>query len=236
MDTNNTTGDINKYIIPISIVLAAVIIGGAVYFGSGKGTGTTTQNTPKPVAVNIKDISIDGAPFIGNANAPVTIAYWSDYQCPFCKQFDETTMTQIIDTYVNQGKVKIVFMDFQFLGPDSIQDAIFARAVWELYPEKFAEWHAAFFATQPTENSLSAADNQANLMKVTATVSGIDAKKVADLAVQKKATYQAAIDKDKSEGQKVGVTATPSFVIGTNLIVGAESFAQFQADIDPLLK
>ena len=38
------------------------------------------------VAADSAKVSTAGVPFIGEANAPVTIAYWFDYQCPFCKQ------------------------------------------------------------------------------------------------------------------------------------------------------
>ncbi|MDE1965758.1 MAG: thioredoxin domain-containing protein, partial [Patescibacteria group bacterium] len=169
MDTNDM--GINKYLIPISILLGAVIIGGALYFGSGKAPAAPTggTGTQPAAAVDIKNVDTSGSPFIGNANAPVTIAYWSDYQCPFCKQFDETTMQQLVTDYVNTGKAKIVFMDFQFLGPDSDQDAVFARAIWNLYPDKYQAWRTAWYADQQQENTLSASANEKQLEKVTAT-------------------------------------------------------------------
>jgi protein-disulfide isomerase len=96
-----------------------------------------------------------GEPFIGSVTAPVTLAYWSDYQCPFCQRFEEQTLPTIIQTYVNTGKVKVVFKDFPFLGPASLVDAEYARAVWALYPDKFFAWRTAIFTNQQPENSLS---------------------------------------------------------------------------------
>jgi protein-disulfide isomerase len=42
-------------------------------------------------------------PFIGDPNAPVVMAYWFDYQCPFCKDQEDTVLPQLIDDYVKAG-------------------------------------------------------------------------------------------------------------------------------------
>jgi len=47
------------------------------------------------------------------------VAYWFDYQCPYCRRVEENVLPQLIAEHVDRGNVKIVFKDFQFLGPDS---------------------------------------------------------------------------------------------------------------------
>jgi protein-disulfide isomerase len=75
-----------------------------------------------------------------------------------------------------------------------------------------------------------------SINKLTGTISGIETPKVvADVAANKDA-YDALIEADKAEAGKVGVQATPSFVIGTEVIGGAYPFARFQTAIDALLK
>lgn len=233
METNETG---NKYFLPIAVIIGCLFIGGAVLWnGSHPGTAGPAPTGTAP-AVDIKNVKTDGEPFFGNANAPVTIAEWSDYQCPFCKEFELTTLPQIVQNYINDGKVKIVFKDFPFLGPDSMVDAEYARAIWALYPAQFANWRTALFSQEPQENSLSASDNLAFVLKVTGSVSGIDVSKVkADVAANQ-TTYDAAINADKAEAANFGVQATPSFVIGTQMIAGAYPYATFQAALDPLLK
>jgi protein-disulfide isomerase len=78
--------------------------------------------------------------------------------------------------------------------------------------------------------------NAASIDKLDATIPGIDAKKVAEDVKANMTTYQAAIDADKAEAEKVGINATPSFVIGTQVIAGAYPYADFQTAIDALLK
>lgn len=228
----------NKFFLPISVVAAGLLIAGAVVWnGSHPSAGTTPAAGAAAAApsVNIKDVKTAGEPFIGQANAPVTIAEWSDYQCPFCKQFEGVTLPQIIQDYVNQGKVKVVFKDFQFLGPDSMVDAEYARSIWALYPSQFFAWRTAFYAQEPQENSMNATANLAYLKQITDSIPGISFSKVqADVAANQ-AAYDAAINADKSEAANFGISATPSFVIGKQMIAGAYPYATFQAAINTAL-
>ena len=230
----------NKFFLPIAVVLAGLFIAGAVIWnGSHPNTGTAATTPPATaptMPVNINNVVITGDPFIGQASAPVTIAFWSDFQCPFCKQFETTTLPEIITNYVDTGKIKIVFLDFPFLGPNSMVDAEYARAIWALYPNQYFAWRTALFNQQPQENSLNATDNLAWITKLTASISGIDETKVAAAVTTNQATYDAAINADRTDGQNFGVNATPSFIIGTQLIAGAYPYATFQAAIAPLVK
>jgi protein-disulfide isomerase len=241
MNTHHSEGDMsNKFFLPAAVILAGLLIAGAVLWSSSHpSTGTTavagtgTAGTP---SVNIADVKTDGDPFIGSANAPVTIAEWSDYQCPFCKEFEITTLPQIVQDYVNAGKVKIVYKDFPFLGPDSMVDAEYARAVWALYPAQFGAWRTALFSQEPQENSLSAADNLTFVLKVTGGVSGINVADVKAAVAANQAAYDTAINADKSEATNFGIQATPSFIIGTQMIAGAYPYATFQSAINAVLK
>lgn len=222
----------------VSIIIAGIIIAGAVVFAS-------RQPTPQPVATNpqaqaapavdVSKVKTDDEAFIGNANAPVTMAYWYDYQCPFCQKNEQETMPQIIKNYVDTGKVKIVFKDYQFLGPDSQTLGKVSRAVWEAAPDKFYAWHKAVYDNQGTENTGWATD--AKILSITTGVLGAaDAQKVMQLAVKNAETYQKEIDADKAEGAAMGISGTPGTIIGKQLISGAQPYAAFQAAIETALK
>ena len=229
MDTNETG---NKYFLPIAVVVAGLLIAGAVVWnGSRSDESAGADTTP---AADIKNVKMDGNPFIGEADAPVVIADWSDYQCPFCKNFETQTLPQIMKDYINTGKVKIVFMDFAFLGPDSTAAGEYNRAVWKLYPEKYGEWRTAMYNAQDAENG--GFGDAESIDKLNATIAGIDVASVKDDIRANKDAYQAMMDADKTEAQKIGINATPSFVIGTEVIQGAYPYPTFQAAIDALLK
>ncbi|HUO56166.1 MAG TPA: thioredoxin domain-containing protein [Candidatus Paceibacterota bacterium] len=233
---------------PIAIVIAGVFMSAGLFFGlSHSGAVATAPSGSQPAAaaaVNIANVKTAGEPFVGDPNAPVTMAFWSDYQCPFCKAWEtggvpqipgDAVLPQLMTQYVDTGKLKIVFKDFQFLGPDSTQDGEWARAIWKLYPSQFFAWRTAIYTQAPEENSLSAAQNLTHLEKVTGSVSGINVQAVEADVAKNKSTYDAAMSADEQEGQTVGIQGTPGFVIGTTLISGDEPLANFTSAIDALL-
>lgn len=189
---------------------------------------------PQPTAsADIANVSQKAVPFIGEPNAPVVMAYWFDYQCPFCKQNEENVLPHLIDDYVKTGKLKILFKDYAFLGPDSQTAGLAARAVWESAPDKFYEWHKAMYDHQGDENSGWA--KKENVLALTKTIAGIDAAKVEQLMRDHAAEYQKAIEADGAEGAGMGVNGTPGAIVGKQLIIGAEPLEQFKTAIDAQL-
>lgn len=217
------------------IVIVPMVAKGGKGTVAGAVTGTPTAAAPSgnngaATTADITKVSTKDNPYIGDNNAPVTVAFWTDYQCPFCKQFDTTTLPSLISQYVDKGKVKIVFKDFAFLGNDSTSGAMAARAVWDVAPKKFLAWHEAMYDKQDTENG--GWGTKDDIIALTRTISGIDADKVSKLMDQNKAKYQQAMEADKAEGSAMGVSGTPGFVIGKQLIAGAEPTANFVTAID----
>ena len=219
---------------PLAIIIGAVIIAGAVLWG---GNSLPSPNAPatggQPVALDSSKVKTDGDPIIGEKNAPVTVAYWFDYQCPFCQRHETESLPQLIQDYVVTGQVKIVLKDFQFLGPDSQTAALAARAVWEVAPAKFYEWHMAVFAAQDAENG--GWGSEADILALTRTIAGIDTVKVKALMSNKASEYQKEIDADKAEGASLGVSGTPAMIIGTQAISGAVPYAQIKAAVEAAL-
>ncbi|HFC11051.1 MAG TPA: hypothetical protein ENJ75_02590 [Candidatus Kaiserbacteria bacterium] len=230
-NTNEATGAPagDRYMTPIALIIGAIIIGGALYFGHGSAPAPQKGKTAQ-TAVNIKDVKISNNAYVGNADAPVTIAVWFDYQCPYCKMLDDNTLKQVYENYVKEGKVKIVYKDFAFLGPDSDTDALFARAVWDLYPEHFYEWYQAMFTKQDKENS--GFGDRASVEALTKTISGIDEAKVSALVDSKKKELEAEITADRNEGAKLGIQGTPSVVVGNQLLNGVVSYSKLSQIID----
>ena len=226
----------NDKFLPAAVLVAGLLIAGAVMWNGSRptvqGDVSGTGATPK---VNVKDVKTDGNPFIGRANAPVTMAVWDDFQCPYCKKFKIETMPEIVKNYVDTGKLKIVFMDFPFQGEDSVTGALYSHAVWKLYPEQYHSWNTAMFTAQDVGGNQGFGD-AASIDKLTATIAGIDAVKVAADVKANTVAYQTIIDANRAEGQKVGIDATPSSLIGTQMIQGAYPYPDFKAAIDEALK
>jgi protein-disulfide isomerase len=191
----------------------------------------------------VKDVQIDGAPFIGRADAPLTMAFWSDFQCPFCKAVEvggvegiplEPALPTLIKEYVDTGKLRIVFKNFAFLGEDSITAGEYDQAVWELYPDKYYAWRTAMYEAQDEEGDQGFGD-ATSIIALTKKIAGIDANKVKALVSQKKAEYDARIQAETQEGQKMGVQGTPGFIVGTKAIDGAQQLPAFIEAIESQL-
>ncbi len=233
-----TRKDYTNLYIPGAIVLAGLIIGVCLIIALSPSAGTQQPAgaVAQPTAnIDIKNVKTGDDPYIGKADAPVTLAYWSDYQCPFCKQFELTTLSQLIKKYVDTGKVKVVFKDYPFLGNDSITAAEYEHAIWKLYPTKFFAWREAMFNAQDAEGDqgFGKADTIDTLIKG---IAGLDDAKIkADIAANKDA-YDTAIQADRTEGANFGINGTPGFITGTYLISGAVDVSQFEADFDTQLK
>ncbi len=213
----------------MAIVVAGILIAGAVFFGL-RGTGSSNvvagvapqQQQPQGQAVDIAKVKTVGEPFIGNPNAPVVVAEWFDYQCPFCKRFESDAVAQLMVDYIKTGKVKLVFKDFQFLGPDSQDAGLAARAIWEVAPEKFYDWHKAMFEKQDNENG--GWGSRADILALAKSL-GIDSAKVDQLMTSKATEYQKEMDADKAEGSAFGINGTPGTIIGKQLISGAQPYS-----------
>jgi len=233
--------DQNNKFLPVAVIAAGLLIAGAVLWNGSNptagpsGGAVPPSGAPSAGKVDIKNVNTDGDPYIGQANAPVTIAAWSDFRCSYCRKFELETMPQIVKEYADTGKVKIVFMDFAFLGQSSIDIALYGRSVWKLYPNEYPSWRTAVYSAQNGAVSSTFGD-AASMAEVSATVPGIDVARVAADVKANTRAYQTMIDADKTEAGKVGVNATPSFVIGTQVIAGAYPYANFKTAIDEALK
>lgn len=217
-DSTNAGTFFEKYGTAVALLLGLVVIAGAIYFGNPSAPTAGNQGGDAPAAVDIKDVKTEGAPFIGDEDAPVTVAVWFDFQCSFCKRFESTTLKDLKAEYVDSGKVKIVYKDFQFLGQASLDTAVYSHAVWEAAPDKWGTWFDAVM-TGEGENTLSRA-----ALDATAAGLGIDTARVAALITEKGGQYTTTISASRDEGSSFGINGTPGSIIGTSLVAGAQPY------------
>ncbi len=166
---------------------------------------------------------------MGDPKAPVKIIEYADYQCPYCKNFYTDTVEQIIEAYINTGKVYYEYRSFgSFIGPES------ARAAEATYcagdQGKFWEMHDVIYTNQGAENAGALRDDK---LKAFAEYLKLDTVKFNDCFNNGK--HKTRVAQDGADAQAAGITSTPSFLVNGEIIKGAQPFAVFQQKIDAIL-
>ncbi len=110
----------------------------------------TAAPTPDPNKVYTLTIA-PNTPFLGSANAPVTVVEYADYHCPFCEEFYANDFPDIQTKYIATGKVKFIYQDFPFLAPDSETAAEATQCAND--QGKFWQFHDYLFNNQGPEGS-----------------------------------------------------------------------------------
>ena len=95
--------------------------------------------------VKLQDIDFGEGMLKGSSDAKAVIMEFSDYECPFCQRFAVGVGKQIMDNYVDEGKVLFVYRDFplESIHPNARRAAIAARCAGE--DDKYFEFHDAIF-------------------------------------------------------------------------------------------
>ncbi len=211
--------------IAFAILGSAVIIAGAIAYAGIAASSDVQRGSSPAVAPAIGD-----DPFIGSPSAPLTLYYWRDFQCPFCKQFDTETLPALVSEYVNTGKLRIVFKDFVFLGPGSAAAAVMSHAAWDAASSSYYPWQDAIFSAQGSEGSGWA--TQKNLLAITDGVSGMNASAIAARMADNATAYQAAVAADRLEAQTLGIQGTPGFWLDGQTFTGAQPLGFFEQIIN----
>lgn len=233
--------EVRSFGVPTAIVVAGVIIAGAILWANQRGrpgqltatpsgqadqTGQGNQQLP-PVAA--QPPTVDDDPFLGPADAKVTIIEFSDFQCPFCGRFFHDTEPKIIENYVKTGKARFVYRDLVFLGDESIRAAEAAQCAGD--QGKFWEYHNTLFNSQSGENAGAFKDE--NLKKFARDLKLDTAKFDGCLDSQQ---YRGEVQKDTDDARLSGATGTPTIFINGRMVVGARPYDDFARMIEEELK
>ncbi|MBP7690176.1 MAG: DsbA family protein [Thermoflexales bacterium] len=165
---------------------------------------------------------------LGDANAPITLEEYADFQCPACGSFARGTIKQIEDKYVANGTVKIVFRHFAFIGEESIRAAEASECANE--QGKFWEMYDTLFANQGGENVGDFADD-----KLSGLAQGLGLDMAAFSTCFSSGKYRALVQSETANGQLRGVSSTPTSFLNDKKVIGAISMQQFETSIGPLL-
>lgn len=168
---------------------------------------------------------------VGAADAPITIEAWEDFQCPACGVFSRSMEPRLIEEYVVPGHVRLVYRDMAFLGQESLDAAVGARAAEQLLGAGgFWRYHDLLFHNQDGENE--GAFNRTVLGDMAVSL-GMDRAEF--LRLLDDAQLIAAVRDETREGQQAGVTSTPTLIVNGQHVVGLPTWDRLAEYLDGLL-
>jgi len=142
------------------------------------------------------------------AGYDVSIVEFYDYNCGYCKK----AQASVEDLVKADSKVRVIYREFPILGNDSLEMAKVSVAVNMLNPKSFKNFHDALMKSKEK--------GKEGAIKV-AKSSGIDTKQLESILSSKKDEIEKIINSSIELGSAIGISGTPGFIIGEELIPGA---------------
>ncbi len=177
-----------------------------------------------PDAANLAKIKLAGVPFTGPADAPLTIAEYSDLECPHCKRAHDLLETEL---KAYPAKVKRVFKHYPLttVHPWAFDAAMAALCAAKAKPAAADGFRARFFAEQ---EKIAAPQLRAKAVEFAAAL-GVPAEPFAR-CIDAKET-KAAVEADMKEGDSLAITGTPALFVNGRRVRGYQ-WAEVKAALD----
>lgn len=152
-----------------------------------------------------------GTAWAGNPQGDLTIVEYFDYNCGYCR----STLPAIDALIAGDPKLRVVYRDWPILSEESATAARYSLVAADM--GKFAEFHRALYAGGPVSDATLAA---------AVTTAGLDLAKVQ--AAAKTPRIEAELARNLEVAKKLGMSGTPSWVIGDQVISSALPIEELQ--------
>ncbi|HUB82269.1 MAG TPA: thioredoxin domain-containing protein [Bryobacteraceae bacterium] len=177
-------------------------------------------------------LDLSGFQMLGSKTAPLTLVEFTDYQCPYCRQFHVNVFHELKKNYIDTGKVR-------FYSRDLPLDQIHPNAIRAAEAGRCAADQGQFWAMRELMGSNPDKLDLENLVTEAGTLK-MDPKVFRTCVESQK--YKQAVQSDVLEAMKIGAEATPTFVLGKStpegvdgqLIVGSQPYSEFVRQISKL--
>jgi protein-disulfide isomerase len=196
--------------------------------GGRAADGDTTQTASPGAGQGIDSLTarIDAARIQGSPSAPVWVVEVSDFQCPFCKTWHDSVYRTLRREFVTPGTVRLAYINYPLPNHDNAMPAAEA-AMCAGAQGRFWEMHDGLFDSQ---NRWAPLPNAASVFDSVARGAGVDVAAMRQCIAQ--GVTRALIQADADRAQEAGVQATPSFIIGGDILIrGAQPIDAFRRAI-----
>ena len=217
--SNASSGRLRSLIVPVGIVVVTGLLIAVIVLGVRGSGGDTAPGQAGPDLSYVETRESSDVRAAGPVDAPVALVVYSDYQCPFCAAWSNDILPTMM-AYAERGELRIEWRDVNQYGADSERAALAAYAAG--LQGKFWEYHDQLFeggGHLPPDQL-----TEAGLTDIAAAI-GLDTELfAADLSAR---GTKDAVRASEQAGQDLGVSGTPTFVLGGEPIVGAQPESVF---------
>ncbi len=154
---------------------------------------------------------------LGDPDAPITLVEFFDYNCGYCKR----AMDDMMAILANHKDVRVVLKEMPILGPGSVEAARVGIAVNLVAPEKYLDFHS----------QLLTGSGQANEVRAMAVVEDLGLDLDAIREAMKDPEVAATLEEVYSIANRLGLSGTPSYVIGDEVVFGAVGLGTLEQKI-----
>jgi protein-disulfide isomerase len=187
-----------------AVLIVAVAVAISQAGSSGDGNGGEVRGGPEARAL-FRGVPENGI-VLGDAHAPLTVTEFADLQCPFCRDYTLAVLPALVRRYVGTGKVRMVFRNLSFIGPDSVRAARMAAAAG--VQDRLWEFTDLVYRNQGAENSGYVTDAY---LRTVAEGAGVNAGAAFEAASG--AAVGGQLDAAARAARRFQVDSTPSFVL-----------------------
>jgi protein-disulfide isomerase len=215
-------GSVSTTHILIIVGVAVVVVGLLVVLNASR-----SQKTVRDLVYET-GVTPDGQPYKGSPDAPLQLVEYSDFLCGHCGNFADA-LDSLSPDYIETGKLQVIFRNYAFLAPESLQAAQAVECALDQGPDSFWLYHDLLFANRGTGMGVYSKPR----LKIYARDIGLDTQDFNECLDS--GAKLAEIQADKAEGESQGVEATPTWFIDGQIVRGGRPENELRQILDGLL-
>jgi len=220
----------SKMTVGLIATLALATLAGVAWFRSPDAAPATTvaasAPTTPPQAIDPRWAMRTK----GSADAPVTIYELSDFQCPWCRRFADSTLPALSAEYITTGKARLIFVNFPIPSLHPNAPAAHEFAMCAADQGQFWPVHDLLFRKQPDWEKLN--DPAPYFMGIADSV-GVDRTRLE--ACIDSGSMRPLVTADLNTGRRAGMSSTPTFIIEGGVLPGAAGMDVWRPILDSIL-
>jgi protein-disulfide isomerase len=215
----------NRILIILLVVMGALLVSFALILPSinnataaADATKTAANFTPPPVVTitpRVFNTKVDGV-HLGDPNAPVKVDEYADFRCSACLFFTQQIFPQILQNYVETGKVYYTYHFYIVIDNYDTSGASYRSANAALCANeqnRFWDYHDTLYANQITEDAYLFTDARLATM-----AENLKLDMTAFNTCLQNKKFDSFVQKDISQAQSLNVTGTPSIFVNGTLV------------------